>query len=100
MHKVCGYHLSPRNYSLKTLSDAIKCCECLLARPRGGNLTHNGDPRVGKLAFENLKMSNFPWVATRPPHPNLGQNNAWCIIYSWSSQSIKIGIDLSIDKNR
>ena len=24
-----------------------------------GNLTHNGDPRVGKLIFENLKMSNF-----------------------------------------
>ena len=36
--------------------------------PRGGNLTYNGDPRVGKLTFENLKMSNFLWVA-RPPHP-------------------------------
>ena len=36
--------------------------------PRGGNLTYNGDPRVGKLTFENLKMSNFPWVA-RPPNP-------------------------------
>ena len=36
---------------------------------RGGNLTHNGDPRVGKLIFENLKMSNFPWVASLLPHP-------------------------------
>ena len=35
----------------------------------GGNLTHNGDPRVGKLIFENLKMSNFPWVAPLLPHP-------------------------------
>ena len=35
----------------------------------GWNLTHNGDPRVGKLIFENLKMSNFPWVAPLLPHP-------------------------------
>ena len=67
MHKVCGYHFSPRHYSLKTLSAAIQCCECLLVRPRDGNLTHNGDPRVGTLAFENLKMSNFPWAALPPP---------------------------------
>ena len=33
------------------------------AVPRGGNLTYNGDLRVEKLTFENLKMSNFPWVA-------------------------------------
>ena len=65
MHKVCGYHLSPSNYSMETLSAAMKCCECLLVRPRSGNLTHNRDPRVGKL-----KMSNFPWVA---PSPILGQ---------------------------
>ena len=46
---------------------------------RGGNLTYNGDPRVGKLTFENLKMSNFPWVA-RPPHPPiLGQTIDRCI---------------------
>ena len=63
MRKVCGYHFSPSHYSLKTLSAAIQCCECLLVRPRDGNLTHNGDPRVGTLAFENLKMSNFPWAA-------------------------------------
>ena len=33
---------------------------------RGGNVTYNGDPRVGKLTFGNLKMSNFPWVAQTP----------------------------------
>ena len=37
---------------------------------RGGNLTYNGDSRVGKLTFENLKMSNFPWAAR---YPVLGQ---------------------------
>ena len=35
--------------------------------PRGGNLTYNGDPRVGKLTFENLKMSNFPLGCLAPP---------------------------------
>ena len=77
MHKVCGYHFSPRHYSLKTLSAAIQCCEC----PRDGNLTHNGDPRVGTLAFENLKMSNFPWAAL-PPSPILLQTIDWCIACS------------------
>ena len=33
--------------------------------PRGANLTYNGDPGVGKLTFENLKMSNFPWRRRR-----------------------------------
>ena len=33
--------------------------------PRGGDLTYNGDPRVGKLTFENLKMPNFPWVGCK-----------------------------------
>ena len=32
-------------------------------------LSHNGDPSLGKLIFENLKMSNFPWVAPFLPHP-------------------------------
>ena len=31
-------------------------------------MTHNGDPRVGKLTVENLKISNFPWVASLAPH--------------------------------
>ena len=36
--------------------------------PRGENLTYNGDSRAGNLTFENLQMSNFPWVAQlRPP---------------------------------
>ena len=42
----------------------VLCKIC--AVPRGGNLTYNGDPRVGKLTFENLKMSHFSWVATTP----------------------------------
>ena len=44
--------------------------------PQGGNLTYNEDPRAGKLTFDNLKMSNFPWVA-RPPI--LGQSIDGCI---------------------
>jgi len=31
--------------------------------PRGRDLTLNGDPRVGKLTFKNLKMSNSPGFA-------------------------------------
>ena len=41
--------------------------------PRGANLTHYGDPRVGKLTFETLKMSNFPSVARPPSHPSWGK---------------------------
>ena len=52
------------------------CLQEQFVVPRGGNLTYNGDPRVGKLTFENLKMSNFPWVA-RPPI--LGQTIDRCI---------------------
>ena len=35
---------------------------------QGRDVTLNGDPRVGKLTFKNLKMSNSPGVA-RTPHP-------------------------------
>ena len=48
--------LSPSNYySPEMLSAAQKkkCCDCLLVCPSDGNLTQNGDPRVGKLTFEN-----------------------------------------------
>ena len=40
--------------------------------PRGGNLTLNGDPGVGKLTFQDLKISNSPEVA-RPPLPSWGK---------------------------
>ena len=86
MHKVCGYHFSPSHYSLKTLSAAIQCCECLLVRPRDGNLTHNGDPRVGTLAFENLKMSYFPWAVLPPPlpHPVVNHWLVHCMFDGWT----------------
>ena len=45
-------------------------------------MTHNGNSRVGKLTFENLKMPNFPWVAHQPipsPFPILGQTIDRCI---------------------
>ena len=55
------------------LFEDAECCNTvfwvLLVRPRDGKLTHNGDSRVGTLAFENLKMSNFPWAAPQPPPP-------------------------------
>jgi len=35
--------------------------------PRGGNLTYNGNPRVGKLTFENLKNVKFPVGCPAPP---------------------------------
>ena len=54
------------------------CCKCLLVCPRGRNLTQDGDPRVGKLTFENLKMSNFPWFVPPPP-AILGQTIDRCI---------------------
>ena len=54
------------------------CCECLLVRPKDENLPQNRDPRVGKLTFENLKMSNFPWVVPLRP-PILGQTIDRCI---------------------
>ena len=38
------------------------CCECLLMRPRDGNFTQNGDPRVGKLTFENWKCQISCWL--------------------------------------
>ena len=41
----------------------------LKSGPRGRNLILNGDPRVGKLTFEKLKMSNSPGVARPPPPP-------------------------------
>ena len=44
------------NYS-KSLQD-IKFVNVV---PKGGNLNYNGDSRVGKLTFENLKMSNLSW---------------------------------------
>ena len=48
--------------------DSLNVLNARSVVPRGGNFTYNEDPRVGKLTFQNLKMSNFPWVA-RPPHP-------------------------------
>ena len=65
--------LSPSNYSLEMPSATIDCCKCLLVCPRGRNLSQNGDPRVGKLTFENLKMSNFPWVVPPNLHPSWGK---------------------------
>ena len=66
---------SPRKkYTLEMLSWVLWVS--ILVRPRGGNLTQNGDPRVWKLTFENLKMSNFWWVA---PPPILGQTIDRCI---------------------
>ena len=47
------------------------CCDCLLVRRRGGSLTQNGDPRVGKLTFENLKMSYFPFKFSLAPNQEL-----------------------------
>ena len=78
MHKVCGYHFSPSHYSLKTLSAAIQCRECLLVRPRDWNLTHNGDPRVGTLAFENLKIIS-PGLRSPPPHPVANHRLVHCM---------------------
>ena len=58
-------------HSLKECCNKLVVRKCLSFRltycarsvvPRGGNLTYNGDPRVEKLTFENLKMLNFPWV--------------------------------------
>ena len=62
---------------------------------RGGNLTYNGDPRVGKWTSENLKMSNFPWVA--PPPPILGQTIDRGITLSWAGfrQIIRFFINLA-----
>ncbi len=48
---------------------------------KGGNLTLNGDPRVGKLTFENLKMSNSPGVSWTPI---LGQTIDRRFIFIWS----------------
>ena len=72
MHKVCGYHiiLSPRKKIFP--GDAQLSVVSVYIISRGGNLTQNGDPRVWKLTFENLKMSNFPWVA-RLASPSLGK---------------------------
>ena len=47
MHKVFGYHYFVTNK--KILSGDAQCCnkdccECLLVRPRDGNLTQDGDP--------------------------------------------------------
>ena len=53
---------------------AIKCCECLLAHPRGGNLTHTGDPRVEKLTFY-LKPKNVKVPVGPPPHSHAGANH-------------------------
>ena len=76
MHKLGGDHLPTstvtvwRSAAINLLWVPIILFNLLWRSvvPRGGNLTYNGDPRVEKLTFENLKMSNFPWVA-RPPHP-------------------------------
>ena len=37
-----------------------------VVHPRGGNLTHIGDSRVGKLTLQNLKMSYFPVDCSHP----------------------------------
>ena len=88
MHKLGGDHLPTstvtvwRSAAINVLWVPIISFNLLWRSvvPRGGNLTYNGDPRVGKLTFENLKMSNFPWV-TRPP-PILGQTIDRCITQS------------------
>ena len=72
--RIQPFHLATRNvpsgeergetaamYSQASMSAAMKCCKCLLVRPRGGNWT--------QLIFEKLNVSNFPWVA--PPTPRL-----------------------------
>ena len=62
MHNVFGYHL----LSGATLCCNKDCCKCLLVCPSGGNLTQNGDPRVGKLTFENWQCQIFPGLPTPP----------------------------------
>lgn len=60
--RIQPFHLATRNvpssedrgktvamHSQGTMSAAMKCCKCLLVRPRGENWTHTGDPRVEKL---------------------------------------------------
>ena len=68
VHKVwyCGYHyfVTKKKYTPEMLNWVLWVS--ILVRPRGGNLTQNGDPRVWKLTFENLKMSNFRWVVPPP----------------------------------
>ena len=87
---------SPRKkYTLEMLSCVLWVS--ILVRPRGGNLTQNGDPRVWKLTFENLKMSNFRWVA---PPPILGQTIDRCIklILSCVTLTVFLGHHTSLGK--
>lgn len=51
---------------------AVKCREYLLAHPRGGDLTHIGDPRVEKLTFY-LKPKNVKVFVG--PHSHAGANH-------------------------
>ena len=55
--------------------DSLNVLNARSVVPRDGNFTYNEDPRVGKLTFQNLKMSNFPWVARPPPPPHPGANH-------------------------
>ena len=79
MHKLGGDHLPTstvtvwRSAAINLLWVPIISFNLLWRSvvPRGRNFTYNGDPRVGKLTFENLKMSNFPWIA--PPPPSWGK---------------------------
>ena len=75
--------LSPSNYySLDAQCCNNDCCECLLARPRDVNLSQNGDPRVGKLTFENWTCQISRGLPLPPPpHPTpiLGQTIDRCI---------------------
>ena len=45
--------------------------------PQGWEFDSKWRPKVWKLTFENLKMTNFRWVA--PPPPILGQTIDRCI---------------------
>ena len=54
MNKVCGYHLSPSNYSMETLS--VDCCEGLLVRPMGGSKQGPKGGEIDILKPENVKF--------------------------------------------
>ena len=78
MHKVCRYHhfVTKQLFLSRDAQCCNKdCCECQLVRSGDGNLTQNGDLRVGNwlLKTENVK---FP---LRCPPPILGQTIDRCI---------------------
>ena len=69
--------------SLETLSWVLWVP--ILVHPSDGNLTQNRDPRVGKLTFENLKMSKHKTRHTVATTMNSLRNRKLfcCICIAW-----------------